>query len=226
MACLLAIFLIARSSGSTERVTSVLEEGLAISTSVPGASDRIALSILESQQDAQTHQQSFQPLSQDQQEVDLLLPPKQQQQQQQQQTVTPQLAPKLQPEVLSAFVSGPAGPLPPGSPEQADFVSGFERLKPLLSVTSYAPHTHKATRGIILPAGKAWRLGSAYVTLQYLRHTLGCTLPVQIWHTAGEIDDISKLYFEVSVAAQPHTSSSDDCCFKCCSSSSSPLPSL
>ena len=204
LACLLLILLIARSSGNTERVTSALEEGLAISTSVPVASDQITLSMLESQQDSHTDQQSFQSLTQGQQEVDPLWPP---QQEQQQQIVKAKLAPKLQPEVLSAFVSGPAGPLPPGSPEQANFVNGFERLKPLISVTSYAPQAHTATRGIILPAGKAWRLGSAYVALQYLRHTLGCTLPVQIWHTAGEIDDISKLYFEVSVAAQQYISS-------------------
>lgn len=121
----------------------------------------------------------------------------------QQEEVRPAPAAKLQPEVLSNFVSKPAGPLPPGSPEQINFVQGFERLKPIISVSSYSPISYKATRGIILPAGKSWRLGSAYVALQYLRHTLQSTLPVQIWHTGiGEIDDVTKLYFEVDCLPQ------------------------
>ncbi len=97
------------------------------------------------------------------------------------------LAPKLQPNVLSSFSSSPVAAIAPSNPEQTAFVQAYQQLKPTLSVTSYIPLSHQATRGIILPAGKSLRLGSAYVALQLLRDTLHCDLPVEIWHVAGEI---------------------------------------
>lgn len=87
----------------------------------------------------------------------------------------------------------------PTSPEQSAFVQGYKQLKPTLSMASYIPLSHQATQGIILPAGKSLRLGSAYVTLQLLRNHLRCNLPVEIWHVAGEIDDHTKAVFEVSM---------------------------
>ena len=182
LACLVVIALVARFSGNTDRFKNIVDQELqqlTISQSVPAQSDQVTVSASDTPVGSQGSQHLLQPVAKDQPQVH------------------PKLAPKLQPAVLSTFTSVPANPLPPNSPELANFVNGYERLKPLISVTSYAPMTYKATRGIIIPAGKSWRLGSAYVALQYLRHTLNCTLPVQIWHTASEIDEISKLYFEV-----------------------------
>lgn len=169
LASLLVIFLVVRGYSGTTNSTPLQE--LPLSNSIPSRSDQ---SIADVQPDRQISSQ---------------LP---------KQHVTPLLAPKLQPKVLASFVSGPAEPLPPRSPEEASFVDGYQRIRPVITAASYAPQTYKATGGIILPAGKAWRLGSAYVAIQYLRDTLQCTLPVQIWHTAGEIDDVSKQYFEVA----------------------------
>ena len=108
------------------------------------------------------------------------------------------LSPKLQPNVLSTFSSSPVPALAADTPEQKAFVQGYQQLEPVLSVTSYIPLSHKPTRGIILPAGKSLRLGSAYVTLQLLRDQLSCDLPVEIWHVTGEIDDHTKAVFEVN----------------------------
>lgn len=184
LACILVIALVPRFSGNADRFKDVVDQELqelTISQNVPARSHQVIASAFDTP-GSQGSQQLPQPIVKDQQQV------------------KPRLALKLQSAVLSTFTSGPANPLPPNSPEQASFVKACERLKPLISITSYAPMTHRATRGIIIPAGKSWRLGSAYVALQYLRHTLNCTLPVQIWHTAGEIDDVSKLYFEVSLS--------------------------
>lgn len=115
---------------------------------------------------------------------------------------TSPLSPKLQQNVLSTFNTVPMPALEPVNPDQSAFVQGYKQLKPMLSATSYIPLNHKATQGIILPAGKALRLGSAYVALQLLRESLNCTLPVEIWHVAGEIDDGSKTVFEVSTGHQ------------------------
>lgn len=109
------------------------------------------------------------------------------------------LSPKLQPNVLSTFSTVAMPAIEPTSPEQSAFVQGYKQLKPVLSTTSYIPLSHHPTQGIILPAGKSLRLGSAYVTLQLLRNHLQCQLPVEIWHVAGEIDDHSKAVFEVSM---------------------------
>ena len=185
LACFLVIALVARFSGNADRLKDVVDQELqelTISQNVPARFNQVITSAFDTPLGSQGSQQQPQPIVKNQQQV------------------KPRLAPKLQSAVLSTFTSGPANPLPPNSPEQANFVKACERLKPLISITSYAPMTYKATRGIIIPAGKSWRLGSAYVALQYLRHTLDCTLPVQIWHTAGEIDDVSKLYFEVSLS--------------------------
>ena len=112
---------------------------------------------------------------------------------------TSSLSPKLQQNVLSIFSTVSLPAIEPNTPEQTAFVHGYKQLKPMLSATSYLPFTHKATQGIILPAGKALRLGSAYVTLQLLRENLNCSLPVEIWHVAGEIDEHTKSVFEVSM---------------------------
>ena len=112
---------------------------------------------------------------------------------------TSALSPKLQPNVLSTFITLPLPATQANSPEQSAFVQGYEQLTPLLSATSYIPLSHTATRGIILPAGRALQLGSAYVTLQLLRERLKCNLPVEIWYVAGEIDEHTKAVFEVSI---------------------------
>ena len=109
------------------------------------------------------------------------------------------LSPKLQPNVLPTFSTVPVPAIEPTSPEQSAFVQGYKQLKPILSTASYIPFSHQATQGIILPAGKSLRLGSAYVTLQLLRNSLQCNLPVEIWHVAGEIDEHTKAVFEVSM---------------------------
>lgn len=108
------------------------------------------------------------------------------------------LSPKLQQNVLSTFSTVPLPAIEPNTPEQSAFVHGYKQLKSMLSATSYVPLSHKATQGIILPAGKALRLGSAYVTLQLLRDSLNCSLPVEVWHVAGEMDEHTKSVFEVS----------------------------
>lgn len=110
----------------------------------------------------------------------------------------PALAPKLQPNVLSSFNVTPVTASLPSNPEQTAFVSGYQQLKPVLSATSYIPLSLHTTRGIILPAGKSLRLGSAYVALQLLRETLQCHLPIEIWHLTGEIDTHTKAVFETS----------------------------
>ena len=121
-------------------------------------------------------------------------------------TQTSALSPSLQPNVLSTFRSSPVPALAADRPEQTAFVQGYQQLEPVLSATSYIPLSHKPTRGIILPAGKSLRLGSAYVTLQLLRDQLSCDLPVEIWHVPGEIDDHTKAVFEVNwYPAQCHT---------------------
>lgn len=175
LVCLLVIALLARYSGSVNELVVDLDRDATALSSIPA---RFAPTNAELQPDPHARHQPHQLQVKDKSQA------------------RPESAPKLQPKVLSAFVSGPAGPLPPGSPEQANFVDGYKRVKPIIAAASYAPQTYTATQGIVMPAGKSWRLGSAYVALQYLRHTLGCTLPVQIWHTAGEIDEVSRLYFE------------------------------
>ena len=113
----------------------------------------------------------------------------------------PALAPKLQSNVLSSFNVNPVTASLPSNPEQTAFVRGYQQLKPVLSATSYIPLSLHTTRGIILPAGKSLRLGSAYVALQLLRETLQCDLPIEIWHLTGEIDTHTKAVFEVKLAA-------------------------
>ena len=115
---------------------------------------------------------------------------------------TSPLSPKLQPSVLSTFSTAPVPAIEPTRPEQSAFVQGYKQLKPILSVASYIPFSHQAAQGIILPAGKSLRLGSAYVTLQLLRNSLQCKLPVEIWHVAGEIDEHTKAVFEVSMCRE------------------------
>ncbi|DBA91081.1 TPA: hypothetical protein ACH3X1_016046 [Trebouxia sp. C0004] len=110
----------------------------------------------------------------------------------------PVVAPKLQFNVLSSFSVSPITASAPSSPEQVAFVQGYEQLQPILSVTSYIPLNHQPVRGIIMPAGKALRLGSAYVAVQLLREELQCDLPIEIWHIAGEIDAHTKAVFETS----------------------------
>ena len=114
------------------------------------------------------------------------------------------LAPKLQLNVLSSFSVSPITASAPSSPEQVAFVQGYEQLRPILSVTSYIPLNHQPVRGIILPAGKSFRLGSAYVAVQLLREELQCDLPIEIWHTSGEIDAHTKAVFEVKCAVFVH----------------------
>lgn len=109
------------------------------------------------------------------------------------------LSQKLQPNVLSTFSTVPVPSIEPTTPEQSAFVQGYKQLKPTISMASYIPFSDQATKGIILPAGKSLRLGSAYVTLQLLRNSLGCNLPVEIWNVAGEIDEHTKAVFEVSM---------------------------
>ncbi len=116
----------------------------------------------------------------------------------------PVLAPKLQFNVLSSFTVNPVTAVAPSSPEQVAFVQGYEQLRPILSVTSYIPLHHQPARGIILPAGKSFRLGSAYVAVQLLREELQCDLPIEIWHIAGEIDASTKAVFEVKFAVLMH----------------------
>ncbi len=116
----------------------------------------------------------------------------------------PVLAPKLQLNVLSSFSVSPITASAPSSPEQAAFAQGYEQLQPILSVTSYIPLNHQPVRGIILPAGKSFRLGSAYVAVQLLREELQCDLPIEIWHIAGEIDAHTKAVFEVYGAVLVH----------------------
>lgn len=113
----------------------------------------------------------------------------------------PALAPKLQPNVLSSFTVSPIIASAPSSTEQATLVQAYQQIKSILSVTSYIPLSHEPTRGIIMPAGKSLRLGSAYVAVQLLREQLQCDLPIEIWHVAGEIDAHTKAVFEV----RPHT---------------------
>ena len=112
------------------------------------------------------------------------------------------LSPKLQPNVLSTFSTVPVPATEPTTPEQSALVQGYKQLKPTLSMASYIPFSDQATQGIILPAGKSLRLGSAYVTLQLLRNSLQCNLPVEIWHVAGEIDEHTKAVFEVSMCRE------------------------
>ena len=109
----------------------------------------------------------------------------------------PALSPKLQPNVLSTFTSYPAPAAVSDNADLTAFVQGYQQLEPVLSVTSFIPLSLKPSRGIILPAGKVLRLGSAYVTLQLLRDKLNCKLPVEIWHVPGEIDEHTKTVFEV-----------------------------
>lgn len=116
----------------------------------------------------------------------------------------PVLAPKLQFSVLSSFSVNPTMAAAPSSPEQVAFVQGYEQLRPILSVTSYIPLNHQPARGIIMPAGKSLRLGSAYVAVQLLREELQCDLPIEIWHIAGEIDAHTKAVFEVKCAVLLH----------------------
>ena len=115
---------------------------------------------------------------------------------------TTPVSPKLQPNVLSTFSTVPMPAIKPTRPEQSAFVQGYKQLEPTLSAASYIPFSHQATQGIILPAGKSLRLGSAYVTLQLLRNSLQCNLPVEIWHVAGEIDEHTKAVFEVNMCCQ------------------------
>lgn len=117
---------------------------------------------------------------------------------------TSPLSPKLQQNVLSTLSTVPLPAIEPNTPEQSAFVHGFKQLKPMLAASSYVPLSHKATQGIILPAGKALRLGSAYVTLQLLRDSLNCSLPVEIWHVAGEMDEHTKSVFEVSIHCEQY----------------------
>ena len=116
----------------------------------------------------------------------------------------PIIAPKLQVNVLSSFSVSPSTASAPSSPEQVAFVQGYEQLRPILSVTSYIPLNHQPVRGIIMPAGKSLRLGSAYVAVQLLREELQCDLPIEIWHIAGEIDAHTKAVFEVKRAVLVH----------------------
>ena len=120
----------------------------------------------------------------------------------------PASATKLQPNVLSSFTVSPVAASAPGSAEQATLVQAYQQLNPILSVTSYIPLSNEPTRGIIMPAGKSLRLGSAYVAVQLLREQLQCNLPIEIWHVAGEIDAHTKAVFEVCPHAV-HASLSD-----------------
>jgi hypothetical protein len=50
-------------------------------------------------------------------------------------------------------------------------------------------------RGIVIAGGGKY-LPAAYVTVRVLRH-VGCLLPVQLWHLAGEMDDTARSLFGV-----------------------------
>lgn len=109
------------------------------------------------------------------------------------------LSPKLQPNVMSTFNTVSQSESEPESPEQSLFVQGYTQINYTLSTASYIPLSHKATQGIILPAGGAHGLGQAYVTVQLLRESLNCILPIEIWPVADEIDNHTKAVFEVSM---------------------------
>jgi hypothetical protein len=49
-----------------------------------------------------------------------------------------------------------------------------------------APNLNLSGRGIVICAGGERLFTSAYVLLRVLRETLGCTLPIQLWHFGGE----------------------------------------
>lgn len=56
------------------------------------------------------------------------------------------------------------------------------------ALREYAGEFHwKEERGIVIVGGGRY-FDSTYVTVRVLRH-LGCTLPIEIWHLEGEIDD-------------------------------------
>ena len=50
---------------------------------------------------------------------------------------------------------------------------------------------HKASQGIVMAAGKAMRLGNAYVTLRVLRDHMHSNLPVEIWYLGTEEMDVA-----------------------------------
>ncbi len=71
----------------------------------------------------------------------------------------------------------------------------------LLQAALDAPDPYPAERfsgrGIVICAGGARLLTGAWVTINVLRRTLGCTLPIQVWHLGtAELGPFERTLFD------------------------------
>ena len=72
----------------------------------------------------------------------------------------------------------------PNSPNSSEGASDDRRalLRAALDAPDPYPADRFSGRGIVICAGGARLLTGAWVTINILRRTLGCTLPIQVWH--------------------------------------------
>ncbi len=87
----------------------------------------------------------------------------------------------------------------PNSPNSSDGASDDRRalLRAALDAPDPYPADRFSGRGIVICAGGARLLTGAWVTINVLRRTLGCTLPIQVWHLGtAELGPFERTLFE------------------------------
>jgi Mannosyltransferase putative len=79
----------------------------------------------------------------------------------------------------------------------------FAKAVPLRDIEAVAEGLNKGKgRGIVIASGGFAQLANTFASLLPLRK-MGCTLPIEIWHTGGEQGDVDRVrqVFEVSAQA-------------------------